>query len=99
MIGWLVTLVIQARMSPTRNSVRFVFTSFLNETGWDNNGIVWILGLLQSAYALVGYDVVAHLSEFERWALADVMGGTDVSPSPLAQVRRWRMLHWRLPAP
>lgn len=63
LVGWLVTLAIQAKMSPTRNSAKFVFATFLNETGWDNNGIVWILGLLQSAYALVGYDVVAHLSE------------------------------------
>ena len=62
MVGWIVTIVIQASMSPTHNSPNFVFTDSLNLTGWDNNGIVWILGLLQSAYALVGYDVVAHLS-------------------------------------
>lgn len=63
MVEWIITNVIQAKMSPTRNSATFAFTDSLNLTGWDNNEIVWILGLLQLAYALVGYHVVAHLSE------------------------------------
>ncbi|KAM0750786.1 amino acid transporter [Meredithblackwellia eburnea MCA 4105] len=61
--GWIVTLTIQAAMSPTRNSAKYVFATFINETGWSQNGVAWILGLLQSAYALTGYDSVSHLSE------------------------------------
>lgn len=40
----------------------FVFATFANETGW-NDGIAWILGLLQSALSLIGYDVVLHMTE------------------------------------
>ncbi|KAF5022682.1 hypothetical protein F66182_5230 [Fusarium sp. NRRL 66182] len=40
----------------------FVFATFENETGW-NDGIAWILGLLQSALSLIGYDAVLHMTE------------------------------------
>ncbi|WXC60292.1 hypothetical protein SNK03_006154 [Fusarium graminearum] len=40
----------------------FVFATFQNETGW-NAGIAWILGLLQSALSLIGYDAVLHMTE------------------------------------
>ncbi|KAM0289403.1 hypothetical protein ACHAO9_006056 [Fusarium lateritium] len=41
---------------------RQVFTEFSNETGWPD-GVAWILGLLQSALSLIGFDVVLHLTE------------------------------------
>ena len=45
-----------------KNSADFVFTDFANETGW-SDGVSWILGLLQSALSLIGYDVVMHMTE------------------------------------
>lgn len=41
--------------SPNYESGRFVFGGYVNETGW-NNGVAWILGLLQSAFGLTGFD-------------------------------------------
>ncbi|KAF5021739.1 hypothetical protein F66182_6189 [Fusarium sp. NRRL 66182] len=43
-------------------SAKFVFGTWVNETGWDN-GIVWFLGLVQAAYALTAYDSVLHMVE------------------------------------
>lgn len=43
----------------------FVFGEYINETGW-NNGVAWILGLLQSAFGLVGVDGVSHMVEGEQ---------------------------------
>lgn len=40
----------------------YVFTNFENETGW-TDGMAWILGLLQSALSLIGFDVVLHMAE------------------------------------
>ncbi|CAN9228233.1 unnamed protein product [Alternaria alternata] len=40
----------------------FVFTEFINETGWPD-GIAWLLGLLQGGFGLTGYDAVAHMIE------------------------------------
>lgn len=45
-----------------KTSADFVFTDFWNLTGWPD-GVAWILGLLQSALALCGYDAVAHMME------------------------------------
>ncbi|RSH87903.1 uncharacterized protein EHS24_000421 [Apiotrichum porosum] len=43
-------------------SPKFVFTEFINETGWPD-GVAWILGLLQSCFGLTGYDAVSHMVE------------------------------------
>ncbi|KAL2839522.1 amino acid transporter [Aspergillus pseudoustus] len=44
-------------------SARYVFTTFENSSGWENNGVAWFLGLMSAAYVLVGYDGACHLSE------------------------------------
>ncbi|KAF2011870.1 amino acid transporter [Aaosphaeria arxii CBS 175.79] len=45
-----------------KNSAEFVFTDFANNTGY-SDGVAWILGLLQSALSLIGYDVIMHMTE------------------------------------
>jgi choline transport protein len=63
--------------SPNFQSADFVFTRYINDVGW-NNGVAWILGLLQSrhlphiskvemlisgSFGLTGYDAVSHMVE------------------------------------
>jgi choline transport protein len=43
-------------------SADFVFTEFINTTGWPD-GISWLLGLLQGGFGITGYDAVAHMIE------------------------------------
>ncbi|KAF2726091.1 amino acid permease [Polychaeton citri CBS 116435] len=57
-----ICITVLACASPDYNSGDFVFTTFINETGWPN-GIAWLLGLLQGALGLTGYDAVAHMIE------------------------------------
>lgn len=45
-----------------KNSGHFVFAEFENETGW-SDGMAWILGLLQSALSLIGFDAALHMTE------------------------------------
>ncbi|KXH40562.1 choline transport protein [Colletotrichum nymphaeae SA-01] len=45
-----------------KTNADYVFTSFNNETGWPD-GIAWVLGLLQSALSLIGFDVILHMME------------------------------------
>ncbi|OAQ74100.1 amino acid permease family protein [Pochonia chlamydosporia 170] len=40
----------------------FVFATWINNTGW-SDGVVWFLGLLQSAYGLTAFDSVIHMVE------------------------------------
>ncbi|KEF58804.1 uncharacterized protein A1O9_03647 [Exophiala aquamarina CBS 119918] len=63
---WSITgcLVVSITLLATgeKTSAQFVFTDFSNSTGW-NDGMAWMLGLLQSALSLIGFDAVAHLTE------------------------------------
>jgi amino acid transporter len=52
--------------NPLLLTASFVFTEYINGTGWDNKGIVFILGMVGSAYSILGFDSVAHLSEVRR---------------------------------
>ncbi|TKY85536.1 hypothetical protein EX895_005698 [Sporisorium graminicola] len=55
-----------ARASPDYQDAKFVFGKFVNETGW-NNGVAWILGLLQAAFSLIGSDGATHMvDEIDR---------------------------------
>lgn len=40
--------------SSAKQSASFVFTFFQNNTGWENNGVPWCIGMLSSCYVLVG---------------------------------------------
>ncbi|MFF8994774.1 amino acid permease [Streptomyces sp. NPDC014983] len=44
-------------------SPSFVFTTFVNETGWSNPLYVAAIGLLLAQYTFSGYDASAHLAE------------------------------------
>ncbi|KAG5931230.1 hypothetical protein E4U53_001886 [Claviceps sorghi] len=43
-------------------SPSFVFGHWINRTGW-SDGVVWFLGLVQSAYGLTAFDSVIHMVE------------------------------------
>jgi choline transport protein len=62
-IGFVViSITLLATASPTYQPASFVYGSFINETGWPD-GMAWLLGLLQGALALTGFDAVAHMIE------------------------------------
>lgn len=48
--------------SPNYASAEYVFTDFINETGWPD-GVAWLIGLLQAAFSVTGFDAVAHMIE------------------------------------
>ena len=40
-----------------------VWHSFVNDTGWDSNGLVFLLGLINATYGFGGLDGAVHLGE------------------------------------
>ena len=46
-----------------KNTASFVFTNFENNSGWSNNGISFLLGLLAVAWTMTDYDATAHITE------------------------------------
>jgi hypothetical protein len=62
-IGWLVVLVTVVACAPTHRDSEFVFRTWINKTGWQNNGITFITGLVNPLYSLGGLDGVTHITE------------------------------------
>ncbi|KAK8039004.1 amino acid/polyamine transporter I [Apiospora rasikravindrae] len=58
----IISITILACAAPNFQSAKFVYGSFINEVGWPD-GLAWLLGLLQGAFALTGFDGVAHMIE------------------------------------
>src|ERR1700674_102255 len=44
-------------------SVSFIFTNFVNNTGFGNSYYVFLIGLLLAQYTFTGYDASAHMTE------------------------------------
>jgi amino acid permease (GABA permease) len=63
-IGGVVVIVGALVILPDHHrSADFVFTEFVNNTGWSNTFYVAMLGLLLAQYTFTGYDASAHMTE------------------------------------
>lgn len=51
-----------ARSHPKRTA-REVFLTVVNETGWESNGLVFLLSLLPTATAIIGFDAASHMAD------------------------------------
>lgn len=58
----IICITVLACSAPDYASAEFVFTEFINTTGWPD-GVSWLLGLLQGGFGITGYDAVAHMIE------------------------------------
>lgn len=58
----LISITVLACAAPNFQSGHFVYGEFINEVGWPD-GMAWMLGLLQGAFALTGFDATAHMIE------------------------------------
>lgn len=54
-----ISITLLATADDGYSSAEFVFTEFINTTGWPD-GVAWMLGLLQGGLGLTGFDAVAH---------------------------------------
>lgn len=65
-IGVTLFVVLLPALAPTHQSASWVFSSFTPDkafAGVDNSGFMFLLALLGSQWAMVGYDAAAHMSE------------------------------------
>ncbi|KAI9927590.1 hypothetical protein MW887_003209 [Aspergillus wentii] len=49
--------------SPHKKSSEFVWTTFINESGWQSNGIAFLTGMINPHYIYAGIDGAIHLAE------------------------------------
>jgi len=49
--------------APTHQHAKFVFATFINNTGWSQNGIAFIVGLVNTNWAFACLDCATHMAE------------------------------------
>jgi choline transport protein len=52
-IGFVTIVVVLGVMAP-KNTASFVFTEVTNSSGWANDGVSWLVGLLSAVYPFLG---------------------------------------------
>ncbi|RCH80449.1 hypothetical protein CU098_001084, partial [Rhizopus stolonifer] len=62
-VGTIVIICTVPAMAPKHNSAKWVFTEFTNTTGYTNQGLVFLLGLLQAGWTLIGYECGVQIVE------------------------------------
>jgi amino acid permease (GABA permease) len=62
-VGVLIIVGVLAIKPAHHQSASFVFTHFVNNTGWHSAFYVVLLGLLLAQYTFTGYDASAHMTE------------------------------------
>src|SRR3954463_14727116 len=65
-VGVAVIVAVLAFVPDNHQSANFVFTEFVNETGWQSSLYVALIGLLLAQYTLTGFDASAHMTEETR---------------------------------
>jgi hypothetical protein len=58
---FVVIIAVLTSMSP-RSSSKFVFNTLTTESGWNNPGVAWSIGLLTTAFPISSFDSVLHMS-------------------------------------
>jgi hypothetical protein len=61
--GYIIVIAVLAACTPTKHDAQFVFTTFQNRTGWDNDFVSWSVSLLAALYAFFSLDSTSHFSE------------------------------------
>jgi amino acid permease (GABA permease) len=62
-LGVLIIVATLAIVPDHHQSASFVFSHFVNNTGWSSGFYVGLLGLLLAQYTFTGYDASAHMTE------------------------------------
>jgi amino acid permease (GABA permease) len=65
-IGVAIIVGVLALVPDDHQSASFVFTEFVNNTGWQSALYVSLIGLLLAQYTLTGFDASAHMTEETR---------------------------------
>jgi choline transport protein len=63
LVSFAIILITVPSSAPTHESAKFVFATFINNTGWSNNTIAFIVGLVNTNWAFSCLDSAVHLAE------------------------------------
>lgn len=61
--AFIVVIVTCLSRTPSFNSSEFVWTTFINHTGWKSNAVVFLTGMANPNFMFGGIDGAVHLAE------------------------------------
>lgn len=91
LVGVSIIVVVLTVVPERHQSPGWVFTTFVNETGWSNPLYVFLLGLLMAQYTFTGFDASAHVAEETRNASVNAPKGI-VNSVLVSLVAGWILL-------
>ncbi|KAF2655481.1 amino acid transporter [Lophiostoma macrostomum CBS 122681] len=63
LVSFFVIMVTVPAVAPTHQHAKFVFATFINNTGWAEGGIAFIVGLVNTNWSFACLDCATHLAE------------------------------------
>ncbi|OCK78016.1 amino acid transporter [Lepidopterella palustris CBS 459.81] len=63
LLSFVVILITVPAVAPTHQHAKFVFATFINNTGWTQGGIAFIVGLVNTNWAFACLDCATHMAE------------------------------------
>ncbi|KAF2116716.1 choline transport protein-like protein [Lophiotrema nucula] len=63
LVSFVVILITVPSVAPTHQHAKFVFATFINNTGWSQGGIAFIVGLVNTNWSFACLDCATHLAE------------------------------------
>ncbi|KAJ5342271.1 hypothetical protein N7541_011395 [Penicillium brevicompactum] len=63
LISFLVILITCLARTPQMQTSQYVWTTFINQSGWKSNGVAFLTGLINPNYIYAGIDGAIHLAE------------------------------------
>lgn len=53
-VGFVIIVIVLGVMTKDKHTASYVFTEFSNTSGWSNDGVSWLVGLLSTVYPFLG---------------------------------------------
>lgn len=63
LLSFFIILVAVPASALEHNGAKYIFTTFINNTGWEQGGIAFILGLINTNWPFACLDCATHLAE------------------------------------
>ncbi|DAA76700.1 TPA_exp: putative Amino acid permease family protein [Trichophyton benhamiae CBS 112371] len=63
LISFITILITVPAKAPTHQSAKFVFATFINSTGWKQDGIAYLVGLINTNWVFACLDAATHMAE------------------------------------
>ncbi|KAH7361263.1 amino acid/polyamine transporter I [Pyrenochaeta sp. MPI-SDFR-AT-0127] len=63
LLSFSIILITVPAVAPTHQHAKFVFATFINNTGWKQDGIAFIVGLVNTNWSFACLDCATHLAE------------------------------------